>query len=94
MTIRRIDPLSLAKIAAVLNAAVGFLFGAGLYFTSTVLRPNASPPSHGLGSFGGALVFILLPFLYGALGFLGSLLGAWVYNLIAGAIGGVVLETE
>jgi hypothetical protein len=94
VTIRRIDPLSLAKIAAVLNAVVGVLFGAGLYFTSSILRPNASYPSHGLGAYGGAVALVLLPALYGTLGFLGSLLGAWVYNLIAGAIGGVILEIE
>ena len=37
---------------------------------------------------------IVLPALYGSLGFLVAVIAAWLYNLAAGAIGGIELEVK
>lgn len=42
----------------------------------------------------GLLVMIGLPIIYSIMGFLGGIIGALVYNLLAGMIGGVEIEVE
>jgi hypothetical protein len=37
---------------------------------------------------------VLLPLLYGILGFIGGAIGAAVYNLFSGIVGGLELELE
>lgn len=70
---------------------------AALYFVISIpialimLIPTMLAPSPGVG-FSLAMV-ILMPVLYAVFGFLFSLLGAWVYNLIAARIGGFEFQT-
>jgi hypothetical protein len=35
-----------------------------------------------------------LPFLYAFFGFISGVIGAWIYNLVAGWIGGIEVEIE
>jgi hypothetical protein len=101
MVIRRVAPVSCAKIAAVLYAVGGLLVGglfslvalAGGFATSAFA---ADPSRRGLGSFFGfgALSIVLFPILYGALGFVGALIGAWLYNAAAGIVGGIRIDVE
>ena len=101
MVIRRVAPVSCAKIAAVLYAAGGLLVGgvvslialAGGFATSAFA---ADPSRRGLSSFFGvgALSIVLFPILYGALGFVGALIGAWLYNAAAGIVGGIRIDVE
>jgi len=44
--------------------------------------------------FGGGMFFILLPFLYGFIGFIGVAIACAVYNLISRWTGGIELEIE
>ena len=37
---------------------------------------------------------ILMPVIYGVMGFIGGIIGAAVYNLVASWIGGIELEVE
>ena len=39
------------------------------------------------------LMLILMPVLYLVIGFLTTLFGAWIYNLVAGRIGGIEFTT-
>lgn len=41
----------------------------------------------------GLLMAILTPFLYALAGFLFTLLGAWIYNLVAARLGGIEYTT-
>lgn len=96
MTIKRIDPMSLARITGLLYAVLGLLLGALLSvisFTMASILPTSVPSQFGVFRmlFGVGAV-ILLPCLYGALGFVGGLLSAAIYNGLAKAIGGVVIE--
>jgi hypothetical protein len=40
----------------------------------------------------GAIVFF--PILYACIGFIGALIAAWLYNLVAGMVGGIELEVQ
>jgi hypothetical protein len=37
---------------------------------------------------------VVLPIVYGILGFITTLIGAWLYNVLAGMVGGVELEVQ
>jgi hypothetical protein len=39
------------------------------------------------------VILILMPILYMGAGFLGTLLGAWIYNLVAARVGGLEFTT-
>ena len=95
MVITRVAPLSLAKIAAVLYALMGLMFGA---FVSLAGLAGAFAASDESGSFLGALfgvgAVIILPIFYGCLGFVMSLVTAWLYNLVSGMVGGVEVDVR
>lgn len=95
MVIRRIGPRSAAKLVAAFHAVFGLL--AGLL----VALAWALGPEWGIPTLGGAAVaslglgaILFLPMVYGLVGLLVGLLGAHLYNAIAGVVGGLVLEVE
>jgi hypothetical protein len=90
MVLRRIDPLSLAKVAGVLYAVIGVL--AGLFFAITGLFGALFGRGEVWGSIFGIAAVVVLPVFYGGLGFIMSFLGAALYNVIAERIGGVELD--
>ena len=93
MIIKRIDPMSCAKITGVLYAILGLIGGA---FVSLFAMVGAtfSPSSSGMGVLFGVGAIIVFPIFYGVIGFLSSLIGAWLYNVLAGMVGGVRIEVE
>ena len=94
MVIKRVVPLSAAKITATLYAIIGLIIGACFSLIS-VVTTVANPSGQNLPSaiFGVASI-VIFPVLYGVLGFLGTLVSAWLYNLLAGALGGVEIEVQ
>jgi hypothetical protein len=103
MVIKRVGALSLAKVAAVLYAGMGLLFG-GLVSLFSLLgaaawmtRPGAQPDGPGGPMFGalfGVGAIILLPIFYGILGFIGTLIAATLFNVAARMTGGVEIEVQ
>lgn len=100
MTIKRIDPVSVAKIAAVIYAVIGFLIG-GIFSLLAVfgLALTGSQNPYGSGTMspliGGAIgigAVIVSPILYGIMGFIFALIGAWIYNMVAASVGGIQIE--
>jgi hypothetical protein len=96
MIVRRVGPLSLAKLMGALYLLVGLLFGAVVSLISIV--GGALGPSEEAGGILGALfgtaAILVLPFFYGALGFLTALIGAALYNAVASIVGGVEIEMQ
>ena len=99
VTLKRIDPLSLAKIVALLMVIVGLFLGIfyaiilGPYIVN--LDPNAAAELEAAGIAGGMFTpwaIIIMPIVYGVMGFLAGLIGAWLYNMFARGIGGVKLD--
>ncbi len=98
MVIRRFRVLSLAKVMGVMYALIGLLLG--LFFSLFSLLgaafSSALDQSSGeawLGALFGVGAVILLPIIYGCIGFVAGLIGSAVYNLVAGMVGGVEIET-
>lgn len=94
MIVRKVGPLSCAKIAGVIYAILGLVFGALFSLisaTGLAVRGLAGTP---MGVVFGTAAVIVLPIFYGCIGFLVTLLGAWLYNLVAGFVGGIEIEVE
>lgn len=97
MIIRRVGVLSLAKISGVLYAVFGFIIGIFFSLAGLITSSFASSMGRDSGMFGalfGVGAIILLPIFYGVLGFVTSAIAAWLYNLIAGWVGGLEIELE
>lgn len=97
MTLKRIGVLSCGKITGALYALLGLIFGAILSLLSLVgamagLASGEDEAVFGLFFGVGAIVFV--PIFYGLLGFLGGLLTAFLYNIVAGFTGGLELQLE
>ncbi len=91
MILTKIGVLSLAKIQGIIMALFGLVLGLFMGAVGTMAG------SIGMGSrFGafGFLAVIILPIVYGILGFVMGAVTALVYNLISGWIGGVEMEFE
>src|SRR5438034_9583872 len=82
MVITRVAPVSFAKITAILYALLGLMIGAIVTLISLAggFASNGSCGT-GLGLMVGAGAIVILPLIYGTLGFIGWLFGACLYNL-------------
>jgi hypothetical protein len=95
MVIKRIGPLSLAKIAGTLYAVVGLVIGC--IFSLFAMAGGFGTDSREIGAFApmiGAGAILVLPILYGCLGFIAMFIGAWIYNGLAGLVGGIELDIQ
>lgn len=104
--LKRIDPWSACKITFLIAGAVGFVIGA-LYAVAITLMASfigmagmseGMPDEMGyiVGATGliAVVAWIVLTLLNAVFGALVVLLGTWLYNLLAGAMGGVTMTLE
>jgi len=103
MTIRRLNVFSVAKIQGFLGFVIGLLIGVvyGFFFMifgaaiSSLAPQGDSQTIGGVGSVViGLLIMIAVPVFYGIIAFIGGCIGALVYNLAAGVVGGLKFELE
>lgn len=87
--IRRIAPLQIAKIAAVLYGVIGLIF-----FPFFMLIAKLSPAGTSPWADMGMGFLIVVPFAYAAFGFVGTLIATALYNAVAGWVGGIEVEVE
>ncbi|UCF78438.1 MAG: hypothetical protein JSW03_10130 [Candidatus Eiseniibacteriota bacterium] len=96
--VRRIGVFSCGKILAALYAAFGLLAGAMFSIFSlfgAVLGAGAEGfPSPILGMFFGVGAILILPVMYGIMGFIGGALTALIYNGVAGIAGGLEIDFD
>ena len=97
MVVKHVAPLSVAKVAGVVFALLGLCVGAlfsliGMVGAFAFDRSQFPFPFAGLMFGAGAI--IMLPIFYGVIGFIFSLIGAALYNLVAGWVGGVEVEMQ
>lgn len=83
--IRRLDPVSVGKISAVLYGLLGLLFVPFLLLMS-VFSPDTSGVGLGLA--------LAMPIGYAVFGAISSMIAAALYNLVAGWVGGLEFEVE
>ncbi len=94
--IKSFGVLSVAKISGLCYAAMGlcfvpfFLLFAAIGSAVSKQQPNNQP----FPMFFGLGFAIAAPFIYGIMGFVMGAIGALVYNLIAGWIGGIEIELQ
>ena len=94
MIITRVAPFSAAKVVAVLYALLGLLFG-GVVSLAAVAGAFADPDRPAfLGALFGVGAVVMLPIFYGCLGFVMTLLSAWLYNVVSGLVGGVEIDVR
>ncbi|MGH9839465.1 MAG: hypothetical protein ACREEM_11850 [Blastocatellia bacterium] len=92
--VKRVGVLSVGKIMGILYALVGLILGAlfsllslaGAAFGSTSGQENVLAMLFGVGA------VVILPLFYGAIGFIGGIIFASLYNLVASYTGGIEVE--
>ena len=96
MVIKRVGPVSCAKISGTLYGIIGLIIG-GVFSMMAMAGGFASddaPFAAGLGEVIGAAAIVVFPLFYGCLGFVATLVGAWLYNVVAGLVGGIEIEVQ
>jgi hypothetical protein len=95
MVIRRIGPMSCARISGTLYAVMGLILGA--VFSVAALAGGFSAESAeeaGFAAVFGVAAVIVLPLVYGGIGFLATFIFAWLYNILADVVGGIELDLQ
>ena len=92
MTLKRVGPGSCAKVFGLLYAVAGLIFGLVASAISIVGSAAGEGASGVAGALFGVGAIVALPVLYGILGAVSGGVGAFLYNLIAGRIGGIEMD--
>lgn len=91
--IKRIAPLQLGKMLAILYGIMGLLFLPFFLIMSAV--STQLPPEQRVGMMAFGVGFaVAAPLMYAAMGFVFGVVGAWIYNLVAKWVGGIEVEVE
>jgi len=98
-TLKRIGPGSAFKVGLVTYAILGLVIGACFAFISMIAGSlgglagsEAGAGARALGMGMGLGAIIIMPIAYGILGAIGAAIGAFIYNLAAGWIGGLEVD--
>lgn len=91
--LRSIGVLSCAKIFALVHAVLGILVGFLLLLLG-IFGAALAPRPQKLGMVGIIVAAVLMPVIYGVLGFVMGALWAFIYNLAAQSIGGLDLQLD
>ncbi len=87
----RISPLQAAKVSAVIYFIMGALFALPM----ALLTMFAGAPEGAEQSSSFNLIFIvMMPFAYALMGFILVPIGCWIYNLVAGWVGGIEITLK
>ena len=93
--VKHIGAVSLATTMGVLYGALGLIVGAIIALIALAIPSSGLGGSTGmLGMMCGVASVIVLPLVYGILGFVGGLIMAAIYNVVAKVTGGVELTME
>lgn len=90
--IKSMDVLSVGKVYAIVMAIIGFLAGIIVALVGSAAATFSRPGMWGAGL--GVLSIIVLPIIYGVLGFIFGVIGAAIYNLVAKWVGGIKIELK
>ena len=91
-TLTRTAPASAFKIGFVVYGLLGLVLGAlctAVAFAGVQLAPHAHMPFAGRV---GMFAVIICPIMYGLLGAIGAAIGALIYNLASGWVGGLEVD--
>jgi hypothetical protein len=89
--VRRVGVGQVAKVLGVLYLALGFIFGVCIWlFSSLAPSTTGASPFFGMG----LAALIVIPIVYAIIGVVFGAITAVIYNLVAGAVGGIELDLE
>ena len=92
MVLKSVGVLSCAKLMGAMYAIMGLIFGAFMTLAS-LAGVAASKQGGDAGALAiGAGAIVIFPILYGIGGFVGGLISAFVYNVVAGLVGGIEFD--
>jgi len=97
MEIKRIGVFSFAKVYAVVMAGIALVIIIPVGIISMIAGAAFSGRDAGGavgGIFGGLMMIVLAPVIYGLMGFILGALTALIYNVASGLVGGVEFEME
>jgi len=93
MVIERVGPLSVGKLLGCLYALLGLIIGGFISLFALAGAAIGGGMQGASAALFGVGAVILLPILYGVFGFIGGIIGAALYNLVASLVGGIEIET-
>ena len=101
LRIKKLGVLSVAKMYAVIMLVVSLIISIpyGLIIMVFGAAMMGTGARGGMAAGGGSIVaglavMIILPIVYSAMGFVGGAIGALLYNIFAGIVGGIEIEVE
>ncbi len=97
MQIKRVGVLSYAKISGVVMTGIALVVAIPLGLIMMIVGAAAlseSGAAAGIGIGMGLAYMLILPVMYGVIGFIFGAVGALIYNVAAGFVGGIELELE
>ena len=99
MQIRRVGPISAAKVGGVLYAGLGLVIGACVSLVMMVIGGAAAvtdeaPAGAFVGMLFGAGAIVVMPVFYGIIGAVTMLISAALYNVVAKIAGGIEIEVQ
>ena len=84
--IKHVGVLSVAKIEGLIGVVLGFILG--IIFAALGAVTSLIPGMTAVGVLGAASI-VVLPIIYGIMMFIAGAVGAFLYNLFAGWVGGI-----
>lgn len=97
MVIKGVGITSVARIAAAIYGVFGLIVGIGFTLATLLgsgVSDEISKSATWLGPFFGLGAVLALPVLYAVMGYLGGLIGAWVFNNACQSMGGLEVTVE
>jgi hypothetical protein len=94
VVISRINPISAAKVFGLIYVVIGLCIGVLVFLGSLLGGAALGRSGLGFGSGLGIGAVIVLPIIYGVIGFIVTLIGAGVYNWAAGVVGGIKVDLD
>jgi hypothetical protein len=91
--VKSVGVLSVAKILGLIYACLGLIF-APLFLLIGALGSMAGQDKNPFAGMIGVVLALLMPVMYGAIGFIAGAIGALLYNLFAKLVGGIELELD
>jgi hypothetical protein len=91
--IKSVGVLSVAKILGLVYACLGLIF-TPLFLLMGLLGSALGQQNNPVAGIFGIGFAVLMPVLYGAVGFVGGAIGALLYNLFAKWVGGFELQID
>jgi hypothetical protein len=91
--VKSVGVLSVAKIMGLIYGCMGLIFAPFVLLIGAMGSALGQHNSPLAGIFGIGFA-VLMPLIYGAMGYVGGAIGALIYNLFAKWVGGIELEIE